>query len=864
MTHGRTGGRPQGRSVLQSVTMMRSDDAGNVATGFLRVTTLLAAFVAVALVAGVLAAGLVLPAAAAVGYLSRSSSDYYDSLPDELTIPPVSQTSSMVAADGSLIATFFSENRISTSLNRMGEWAPKAIVAVEDERFYSHGGVDTRGTVRALGNNLLGGGQQGASTLTQQYVKQVQLESAVYTGDPDELARVQAEIVANGPVGYGRKLREAKFAVSLEQEYSKDEILERYLNIANFGNATYGIQAAARRYFSVDAEALSLPQAALLAGVVQLPSRWDPLDNPEGAVNRRNVVLRSMLNTGAITQEEYDWAVGTDARLAPSESQRGCITAGELAYFCDYVEQVILADPAYGETREERENLLLRGGLRIETTVDPRLQDLAWDAVRSQVPEGERAGVAMSVVQPGTGQVLAMAQNRVYGLDTADPAQSAVNFNVDTRYNGGNGFQPGSNMKPIVLATWLEAGRPLNARVPAPEQRTFRFGDFTVCGERLKPYSTTYSPRNSGGTAASVSVAEATFRSVNTAYIEMSSQLDLCDIRDMATRLGIHPAVDPEAQIQPLPSMALGSAEVAPLTMANAYATFAADGVHCDPVAITAITSGAGEALPVPDSACSQELDPQIARGVNAALQNTLVDGTARSSDYTGTAAGKTGTTNDFYAVWFSGYTPELAASVWVGDPGTSGTPLPLNEFDIDGDRYDEVFGSTLALPTWDEFMNPASDLLDIGDTEFPEPAEDILLGEQFAVPSVVGQSPDQAEGALRALGLSVTVTSQRRYSERVDEGDVASQSPSSGALRRDGDRVTLTLSAGDAPPEPEPEEEPEDEEPAPTPTPTPEAPATPTPVAPAPAAPAPAAPQDPAGRPVDPGQPGPPPGQQD
>ncbi len=817
MIRGTVGGRTKapagalGTRFGRSLSMLRHDDRGNVATGFLRVLTLLAAFVAVALVAGVLAAGLVLPAAGAAGYLTRSGSDYYEDLPTDLEIPPLSQTSSMVAADGTLIATFFSENRSPTSLNRMGEWAPKAIIAIEDERFYTHGGLDTRGTLRALGNNVLGGSQQGASTLTQQYVKQVQLESAVYSGDPEELARVQAEITASGPEGYGRKLREAKLAISLEEQLTKDEVLERYLNIANFGNATYGIQAASQRYFSVNAEELTIPQAAMLAGVVQAPTRWDPLDNPDNALNRRNTVLFSMLSTGAITQAQYDEASASELGLNPRETQRGCITSGAMAYFCDYVEQVILSDPAYGETRAERENLLLRGGLRIETTMVPAVQGLAWDAVKSEVPVGERAGVAMSVVQPCTGQVLAMTQNRIFGVDPSDPRQSAQNYNVDTRYNGGNGFQPGSNMKPVVLAAWLEAGNALNERVPAPQQRTFQYGDFTVCGERLRPYNETYSPRNSGGTAASVSIAEATFRSINTAYIEISSQLDLCDIRDMATKLGIHPAVDPTAQIQPLPSMALGSAEVAPLTMANAYATFAADGVHCDPVAITRITDRTGEDLPLPAAECEQVIDEEVARGVNDALQETLIQGTARTSDYDGIAAGKTGTTNDFNAVWFSGYTPELATSVWVGDPGTDGLPQPLNAFDINGERYRQVFGSTLALPTWDAFMIPASELLDIGDTEFAEPEEDILQGPRFAVPDVVGEDADEAEDELTALGLRVSISSTGRFSDSVDEGAVVAQSPSSGALQRSGATITLTLSQGEEPPPPpEPSPDPE------------------------------------------------------
>ncbi|MFC3689610.1 transglycosylase domain-containing protein [Aquipuribacter hungaricus] len=807
---------------------LREDDSGNVATGFLRVTTLLAAFVAVALVAGVLAAGLVLPAAAGAGYLTRSGADYYDELPTELEIPPVSQTSGMYAADGSLIATFFSENRTSTSLNRMGEWTPKAIVAIEDERFYSHGGVDARGTLRALGNNVLGGSQQGASTLTQQYVKQVQLESAVYTGDPEKLREVQAEIAAGGPVGYGRKLREARLAISLEEQFTKDEILERYLNIANFGNATYGIQAAAQRYFSVNAEQLTLPQAAALAGIVQAPTRWDPLDNPEATVGRRNTVLGSMLRTGAINQQQYDESVAAELGLVPNETQRGCLTAGQLAYFCDYVQRVILSDPAYGETAEQRENLLLRGGLRIETTIRPDLQARAWEAVRSEVPETDRAGAAMSVVQPGTGNILAMAQNRQYGEEPGNPALTFTNFNVDKRYSGGSGFQPGSNMKPIVLATWLEQGNSLSARIPAPAQRTFRFRDFTQCGSPVRRDNGTFEVNNSGGTAPSLSVAEASFRSSNTAYVEMTSQLDLCQIRDMATRLGLRPSTDPDGEIEMVPVMALGVSAVSPLSVAGVYATFAADGVHCTPVGIARIVDRTGADLPVPSADCNQAIDQQVARGVNEALQQTLIRGTADDTDFDGgTAAGKTGTTSAFKEIWFSGYTPGIASSVWVGDPGVDGVTKSLTTFPINGRRYRQVFGSTFALPTWDAFMNRADEVWDLQADGFPEPDEDVRRGPQFALPNVRGDQPDRATAELEELGLTVVVSPEGRFSDEIPAGAVAAQSPSSGALQRDGNSVTLYLSQG-----PEPEAPPEPVVPAPVETPAP----APPPAAPAPA----------------------------
>ncbi len=800
---------------------LRRDDAGNAATTLVRVTTLLAGFLAVAVVAGVLSAGLVLPAAGAAGYLTRSGVDYYEELPTDLDIPPLSQTSAMFDADDRLIARFYSENRVSTSLARMGEWAPKAIIAVEDERFYEHGGLDTRGTIRALANNVLGGSQQGASTLTQQYVKQVQLEAAVYSGDPEQLEAVQAQIAASGPVGYGRKLREAKLAISLEEQLTKDEILERYLNIANFGNATYGIQAAAQRYFSVNASDLTLAQAALLAGVVQSPSRWDPLDNPEAAISRRNTVLFRMLDTGAITEEQYAEASASELQLAPREPRRGCITAGNLAYFCDYVIRIFLSDPRYGETVEERENLLNRGGLRIMTTIDREVQDLAWQAVRTQVTETDRAGVALSVVQPGSGKILAMAQNRQYGGDGTDPAFTFTNYNVDQRYGGGVGFQPGSNMKPIVLATWLEQGRTLNERVPAPQRREFRFRDFTQCGSPVRRDNQTFPINNSGGTASSLSIAEATFRSSNTAYVEITSQLDLCDIQEMATRVGLTPATDPDGQVEMQPVMALGVSSVSPLSVAEAYATFAAEGVHCNSYAIRGITDREGNNLSIPQADCQQVVDADVARGVNEALQETLVEGTARRSEFTGTAAGKTGTTSGSVAVWFTGYTPEVAASVWVGDPGVDGRPQSLESFPVNGRRIPEIFGSTLSLPTWDRFMIPASQQFGWGDEEFTDPDDDIVFGPQFAVPSVRGDSVDAARQELERLGLRVSVSGSRQFSDSVPEGRVVGQSPGSGALLRRGDSVTLVLSAGEEPPPPPPPAP--EPEPTPTPTPTPQ-----------------------------------------
>ena len=785
----------------------RGDDTGSVAVGALRVVTLLAAFVVTCMVAGVLAAGLVLPAAGTVGFLTRSGSDYYDQLDGDLEIPRVSETSRVLATDGSLIAVFYSENRTLASIANINPSMTDAIVAIEDSRFYEHGGVDTRGTTRAVVNNVMGGAQQGASTITQQYVKNVLLEQAVYSDDQEaQLAAVED----SGPAGYGRKLREARYAIALEEELTKDEILERYLNIANFGDGTYGVQAAARHYFNVNAADLSLAQSATLAGIVNLPGRYNPRTNPDDSRMRRDIVLGRMLEQEMITQAEHDEAVATPLTLDVQQPQLSCDAAGQLGYFCDYVLKKFVADPAYGETVEERTELLFRGGLTINTTIDPALQALAWDAVRSQVPDTSRAAAAMSVVEPGTGRILAMAQNRTFSREEG-PQNTNVNYNTDQPFGGSTGFQPGSNFKPITLATWLDSGKALNARIEAPGRDSAPFTDFPSCVPLDRNDIYRYS--NAGGEGSSnggrMTVIEATFRSVNTAYVNMEKQLDLCDIRAMATNLGVHPASDPEGQIGVSPSMTLGVAEVAPLSMAAAYATFAADGVHCSPIAVDSITDRDGNELPVPDADCRQALTQDVARGISYTLQNVFgPGGTARGIDIGRPAAGKTGTTNDSLATWFSGYTPDLAASVVVADPGTDGTQISMNDIEVNGVTR-QVYGATYAAPTWAAFMQPAHDALALAPRGFPEPAEDIQYGPRFPVPSVVGLSASQARDTLGAVGLRVSIASDRRSSSSVRSGAVVAQSPGPNAVRRAGDTVTLTLSSGRPAPPPPPEPEP-------------------------------------------------------
>jgi membrane peptidoglycan carboxypeptidase len=783
---------------------------GSLAHEIVRGTGLLGAFLVVCVAAGVLFSGLFLPGAATVGFLTRSGVDFYDDLPTEIEQPPLSEFTTIVAADGSPIATIYRQNREVVALSSVNQTMVDAILAIEDARFYEHGGVDTRSTMRALVNNILGGSQQGASTLTQQYVKNVLLERAVRDGDR-EAAR--AAVASSGIEGYQRKLLEARYAIAIEERYTKDEILEMYLNISNFGGgsdgggAAYGIYAASRYWFQVNPADLSLTQAALLAGIVQRPNELDPVSNPEAALARRNVVLARMLETEKITQEQYDAAVAEPITVTPQNRPNGCEAAGTMAFFCQHVISEITAPDvegvpnryaALGETRDERVAALYNGGLTVTTTVDPRMQQIAWEAVRSQVPETDRAGVAMPVVQPGTGHILAMAQNRVFGKQEGQQF-TEVNYSTGTQ-GGGSGVQPGSTFKPFVLARWLETGRPLSARIDGSEpveyvpERDYTAACLGDAPLDNRPYEAN-NAGDSGDTGSGISILEATYRSVNTAYFRMAQQLDLCEIRDVAARFGV---TDQQRSggFDIVPSMVLGVGSVSPLSMAGAFAGFAADGLFCPPTAVTGITDGNGAAVAVPPPACTQAVDPEVARGVNYALQETPRQGTARRLSYLDfPVAGKTGTTQNFKDTWFAGYTPSIAAVVWIGD--TAPTPVALTQFPINGEQRSAVYGSTYAVPTWEAFLPRAVNELGLPRNPFNDPGSDIIFGPQVRVPSVVGTQVSTAEARLAEAGLTMTVSGERRNGTGVPEGLVASQSPGGGSSAPAGTTVTVFLSGG-------------------------------------------------------------------
>lgn len=671
----------------------RTDDP----RGLLATLGRLSAFFAVATLAGLVSAAIALPFVGGVGAGARNLAQAFENLPDDMETPPLAQRTLILAADGSPLATLYYQNRVEVPLTAVSPAMRQAIVAIEDARFLDHHGFDIRGAVRALARNTSAGGvTQGASTLTMQYVKNVLVNQAT-NAEELQAARGQSTV---------RKLREVRFALALERRFDKAEILERYLNIVYFGAGAYGVEAASRRYFSKTAAELTLPEAATLAGIVQQPVAFDPLRNPELSQKRRNVVLNRMVDAGFISRQEADDAMRLPMALSvrPTQSTNGCTTS-QAPFFCDYVLQTIRNDPAFGDTPEAREGFLRRGGYVIRTTLDAKAQAGALDAVTSTIPidDPSKKAAAISMVEPGTGNVIAMAQNRLWG--TSGVGYTTYNYNVDRNHGGTIGMQAGSTFKVFTLAAALEAGISPFEPISSPSPATFT--NFKECetGVPFPPVTV----RNSTG-QGTFAMPQGTAYSINTYFMAIEERTGLCRPAEIAEEMGVfRGSGEPLLRV---PSFTLGSMEVTPLQMAAAYAAFAAHGQYCKPRVILDIYDRDGNAVPTPPIDCRQVVTEEVADSVTALL-TYVVDGPiqgrtgARMSLADRPAAGKTGTTNDSAAVWFCGFTPDLAAAVWVGDP-RGGFRYPMKNLQINDKYYSQVFGGTLPGPIWNQAMTTA------------------------------------------------------------------------------------------------------------------------------------------------------------
>ena len=647
--------------------------------------------------AGVFLAGSLVPAVGLIGGTAQRTLNGFDALPLNLSTPNLAQQTQILDADGNEFATLYYQNRINVKLSQVAPIMRKAIIAIEDERFYQHPGVDVRGTLRGILSTLTGQQVQGGSTITQQFVKQTLVATATTPADA-------AAATARTP---SRKLREMRYALSLEKKWTKQQILAGYLNIAYFGAGAYGVEAASRRYFSKTAAELTLPEAALLAGLVQQPVGYDPTRHPQAATDRRATVLSRMLRNGFINKSEYDVAMKTRVvnLLHPSSIPNGC-TGSIAPFFCDYVMQTIRTDVAFGATLAERDALLRRGGLKIRTTLSMKAQKAAQAAVDGAIPRTDpsKKAAAITMVEPGTGRVIAMAQNRLWG--TSGDGVTTYNYNAPMAYGGTRGMQAGSTFKVFVLAAALEKGIPANLVIDSPAQKTF--SNFYGCGPNATSLFPPYTVNNSTHSGR-MNMYTGTPESVNTYFMALEEKTGVCRPTEIATSMGVTKADG--SPLEAVPSFVLGANEIAPVMLANAFATFAAHGKYCPTSSVISVTRADGTVIPVPPVECKQVVARGVADGVTVMLRE-VIDGsdprrTGGRMALARPAAGKTGTTNTSAAVWFAGYTPELAAAAWVGDP-RGGYKYPMKNIRINGIVYEQVFGSSIPGPIWKASMKGA------------------------------------------------------------------------------------------------------------------------------------------------------------
>lgn len=770
-----------------------------------RTGSALLGIVGIAVVAGLMLSVGVLPAVALTSMGATGGSGLFAALPEDLKITNLQQKTEIYAKDGKkdvLLASFYNQNRELIAWDDVPATVKNATLAAEDVRFYDHGGVDPMGILSALVGNVVHRSNRGASTISQQVVKNVCIQEAELLPTAAKVQAAYDECTG----GVQRKLREASYAIALEKSYKKDEILLQYLNIAGFGGRIYGIESAAQYYFDTDTKDLTVAQAASLMAIVNNPRylRIDSKSNiPQNKV-RRDYILATELEHKMITKAEYAEAVKTPITPKITPTTAGCAGAGSAAYFCDYVKNVINDDPAFGKTPAERYNRLQSAGWKVYTTLDLGLQKKAKAAMTAYVPSkspaGTNLGGAAVTVEVGTGRILSMVQNKRFddtqgkGTKGQGYTATAVNFNTDKDAGGSAGFQPGSTFKTFTLIDWLEKGHGLNEIVDG-SPRTFPAGSFK-CADPDASWSPGNDTDNEGGYQ---SVMTATKLSVNGAYASMAEKLDLCDIMQKAEDLGVHRADKTPLEKNPPSILGSNSNTVAPLTMASAYAGIASKGTYCASVAIDKIVTSNGDDVAVPKADCHRELPESIAVATGYALHGVLTGGTAQvDAGSVGNAWGfaKTGTTDFAHSTWVVGGTTKTVTATWVGNISGS-----TNLRNVYGWAPGGKKASDLRHAVWSAIMS-ANEAKYPGATSWPAPDEQYLYGQKINVPDVTGKPVKEAKAALQAAGF-LAKTGGSAPSDTVPVGSVISTDPPAGSQVSGGSTITITKSSGPQPVQP-------------------------------------------------------------
>jgi membrane peptidoglycan carboxypeptidase len=785
----------------------------------------LVGLVGFSVVAGLLVTVMVAPAIAVTSAAARTSIDVFDDIPENLTIGATPQQNQIFAISGTekdgspkykQIATVYSQDRQEIKWDDVSTVLKDAVLAAEDRRFYSHGGVDLQGIARAIVKNGATGSQQGASTLTQQLVKNICITKAV-TDHPepttaDAAAQTAAIKVCQAPT-IDRKIKEMKQAIGLEKELTKNQILLGYLNIAGFGGNVYGIESAAERYYNTTAKDLTIAQAASLVGIVQFPGddRLDIKANWQNNETRRNVIIRNMAAYGFISKADETAALAThvDAKsVTIADAKNGCIAAYSYAkQFCDYVVRSVKDMEPLGSTQSERLANWKVGGYKIYTSLDLRLNKVAQTTLRKYAPIKETAlqlGASAVSIEPGTGYIRTMAQNKVFNNAGASggggkAGTSAINFNTDSEYGGSGGFQPGSSWKVFTLINWLEQGHGLNevvnvTPVVIPQSK---FTD--TCGG---PFYGVYKYRNDSGERGPHTVRDSTAKSINGGYVQMALQLDLCQTKNIAIALGAHMAAPipgyttkagvkvaarSETDLSTNPSSILGVDSIAPMTIAAAYAAVAADGTYCKPIAVVDVTDSKGKDLGGETKDCTTAAIPT---DVAAAAADGLSTGAATyaSNPQDGTKfIGKTGTTNSSAQTWVTMASTALATTVWFGNITGS---YAIRSYCGGAARCDggqqrhAIMRPILALA--DKYYKGGA---------FPVAPTRLIQGINVKVADYSGMDEATAKAAIE--GAKLTYANKGEIASPLPAGQVAKQDPAAGSPLSQGQTVNIWYSDG-------------------------------------------------------------------